>query len=287
MIWNAIEGYDEAAAEKMPHAWLAGPQTTLLRRQIEAMEPGGLVVISAPDNPFRCPPGPYERASQIAHYLKQNKPGSKLIILDAKDRFSKQGLFQEAWAALYPDIIQWVPGSESGRVIGVDTASMKVMTDFEEYSTQVANIIPPQRAGQIAIDLGLDEGKGFCAIDPHTFQSVVQPEIHILGDAIIAGAMPKSGFSANAQGKVAARAIVALLRGRLVEDTILLNTCYSTVAPDYGFSVANVYRQTAEGIVEIEGTGGTSPTGAPPEVHAAEAAYAESWFRNITAEMFG
>ncbi len=286
LAWGGIEAYDQAAAERMPHAWLAGAQTMLLRRQLEAMEDGGLVVIAVPDNPYRCPPGPYERASLVAWYLKQNKPKSKLLILDAKDRFSKQPLFTEAWEALYPGLIEWVPGSQSGKVIAVDPARMAVMTDFEEFAPAVANIIPPQKAGEIALSLQLDAGKGFCPVDPHSFESTVQPGIHLVGDAIIPGAMPKSGFAANSQAKVAARAIAGLLRDRAVEDAILLNTCYSTAAPDYGFSVANVFRQTDEGLVEVEESGGTSPLDAPAETRKAEARYAESWYANITSEIF-
>lgn len=287
LTWDSIEGYSPESAEIMPHAWMAGAQTSLLRSQLEAMEDGGLVVIGAPDNPFRCPPGPYERASLIAHYLKQNKPRSKVMILDAKERFSKQGLFEEAWAALYPDMIEWVPGSLSGRVIGVDAASMTVHTDFEDINPDVANIIPQQRAGEIALALGLDGGLGFCPIDPHTFESTEVAGIHLVGDATLAGAMPKSGFSANSQAKVCARAIAALLNGTEPGDAVLLNTCYSAVAPDYGFSVAGAYRVEGSEIVSIEGAGGASPVGAPAAMREAEFAYAESWYENITDEMFG
>lgn len=287
--WDAIEGYDEAASAIMPHAWLAGAQTTLLRSQLEAMDDGGLVVIAVPDNPFRCPPGPYERASLIAHYLKTHKPRSKLMILDAKEAFSKQALFQEAWAALYPDLIEWVPASASGEVIGVDTATMTVRTPFEDVTAAVVNVIPPQRAGRIAIDLGLDAGRGFCPVNPRTFESTVVAGIHLVGDAIIGGAMPKSGFSANSQAKACAFAIAALLDGEDVADPVLLNTCYSAVAPDYGFSVAGAYRPDADGaaIVAVEGAGGTSPVGAGADVRRAEYAYGESWYANITNEMFG
>ena len=285
--WGAIEGYDEAAAEMMPHAWLAGSQTALLRSQLEAMDDGGLVVIAPPANPFRCPPGPYERASLIAHYLKHNKPNSKILILDAKEAFSKQALFEEAWAALYPGMIEWIPGSLSGQVIGVDPATMTVRTDFDDYNPAVANIIPPQRAGQIAIGLGLDDGLGFCPIDPRTFESTIVPGIHLVGDATLAGAMPKSGFSANSQGKVCAFAIASLLNETSLGEAVLLNTCYSAVAPDYAFSVAGTYRAEGDTLVAIEGTGGTSPLDAPASVRQAEYAFAESWYDNITGEMFG
>ena len=286
--YAGIPGYSEEAAEVMPHAWQAGPQTELLRRQLEAMPDGGLVVIAAPDNPYRCPPGPYERASMIAWYLKQAKPRSKVMILDAKDAFSKQPLFMEAWKTLYPGMVEWVSKSNSGRVTRVDAKSGTVTTDFDDLRPAVANIIPPQRAGQIAIALGLDQGKGFCPIDPVSFESPAQRNIHLVGDAIIAGAMPKSGFSANAQAKACAHAVAAMLAGRAAEPATLINTCYSAAAPDYGFSVGAVYRPNDQGIfAEIPGAAGTSPLGAPREMRAAEAAYAESWYSNITADMFG
>src|SRR6516164_5493061 len=159
--WGALPGYDEAAAERMPHAWKAGAQTLLLRRQLEAMEDGGLVVISVPANPFRCPPGPYERASLIAHYLKTRKPRSKLIILDAKDVFSKQRLFQAAWKELYPDILEWVSLSAGGKVTAVDPDTNTLITDFEKYQANVANVIPPQRAGIIAERAGVSDASGW------------------------------------------------------------------------------------------------------------------------------
>ena len=208
--WGALEGYDEAAAERMPHAWKAGPQTALLRAQLEAMDDGGVVAIAVPEPPFRCPPGPYERASLIAHYLKTAKPRSKLLILDASDSFSKQDLFTAAWQELYPGLIEWVPRSQGGQVIRVDPEAMVLHTDFEEVAVAVANVIPPQHAADIARAAGLDEGRGWCAIDGRTFESTVHPGVHLLGDAILAGAMPKSGFSANSQAKVCAAAIAAL-----------------------------------------------------------------------------
>ena len=197
----------------MPHAWKAGEQTLLLRRQLEAMEDGGLVVISAPANPFRCPPGPYERASLIAHYLKTRKPRSKLIILDAKDVFSKQRLFQAAWKELYPGILEWVSLSSGGNVTSVDPNTNTLVTDFEKYQANVANVIPPQKAGAIAERAGVADVSGWCPIDPVTFESRLQANIHVIGDAAIAGAMPKSAFAANAQAKICAVAVVKLLRG--------------------------------------------------------------------------
>jgi sulfide dehydrogenase [flavocytochrome c] flavoprotein chain len=285
--WGAIEGYDAAASEVFPHAWEAGPQTIVLRRQLEAMADGGLVVIAAPAEPYRCPPGPYERASLIAHYLKTHKPRSKLLVLDAKDAFSKQELFRTAWERLYPGLIEWIPQSQSGRVVRVDTGARTVSTDFEDYQPAVANIIPPQQAAAIARMAGLDNGQGWCPVRAGSFESTVHAGVHIIGDAAIANPMPKSAFSANNQAKVCAAAIAALLRGREAPPPALMNTCYSLVAPDYGISIAAVYRVANDTITTVEGSSGVSPLHAPAEIRALEAAYAQSWYANITADTFG
>jgi len=287
MNWTALPGYSEAAAEKMPHAWKAGPQTALLRRQLEAMDDGGLVVIAAPAVPYRCPPGPYERAGLIAWYLKNKKPKSKVLILDAKDAFSKQRLFQNAWAQLYPGLVEWVPLSQGGNVASVDAATMTVSTDFEKYKAAVANVIPPQRAGAIATQAGVADRTGWCPIEPVAFESILQPGIHVLGDSGIMGAMPKSAFAANAQAKVCAAAIVAKLAGRAPQEPRLINTCYSLAAPDYGFSIAGVYQPDKGQLLEVPGSGGISPIEADASFRQQEARYAESWFATITGEVFG
>ena len=285
--WDALPGYDEAAAERMPHAWKAGEQTLLLRRQLEAMEDGGLVVISAPANPFRCPPGPYERASLIAHYLKTQKPRSKLIVLDAKDAFSKQRLFQNAWKELYPGLLEWVSLSSGGKVTAVEPATNALVTDFGRHEAKVANVIPPQKAGRIAELAGVADRTGWCPIDPVTFESKLVPNIHVVGDATIAGGMPKSAFTANAQAKVCAAAVAKLLRGEAPAEPKLINTCYSLVAPDYGIHVAGVYRPVNGVLTEVEGSGGVSKADAPRDVRAMEATFADSWFKTITSEVFG
>ena len=286
--WNAIEGYDEAAAARMPHAWKAGAQTALLRRQLEAMEDGGLVVIAVPASPYRCPPGPYERASLIADYLHREKPRSKVLVLDAKDGFSKQGLFREGWERLYPGMIEWVGFSGGGNVIAVDPGAMEVRTDFETFRADVANIIPPQRSARLVDTADLAAGGDWCPVDHRTFESAVVPNIHLLGDAILAGAMPKSGFSANSQAKVCARAVVALLREEEPPEPAFINTCYSLLAADYGISVAAVYRLGEEGgIAPVPGSGGVSPADAPLAFRRAEAEYARGWYASITADMFG
>jgi NADPH-dependent 2,4-dienoyl-CoA reductase/sulfur reductase-like enzyme len=251
------------------------------------MDDGGLVVISAPANPFRCPPGPYERASLIAHYLKTRKPKSKLLVLDAKDAFSKQRLFQSAWSELYPGLLEWVPLSKGGKVVSVDAATRTLVTDFGKHQAKVANVIPPQQAGRIAALAGVTDRSGWCPIDPLTFESKLVPGIHVIGDAAIAGAMPKSAFAANSQAKTCAAAVAALLAGTTPAAPKLINTCYSLVAPDYGISVAGVYQPSGGQLAEVPGSGGVSPGEAPRAVRAAEATLAEAWFRTITTEVFG
>jgi sulfide dehydrogenase [flavocytochrome c] flavoprotein subunit len=285
--WDGLSGYNEAAAAKMPHAWKAGDQTLLLRRQLEALEDGGVVVMSVPANPFRCPPGPYERASLIAHYLKTQKPKSKILILDAKDTFSKQRLFQEAWQELYPDHLEWIALSKGGRVTAIDVESKTFITEFGDHKAAVGNVIPPQRAGRAAELAGAVDQTGWCPIDPVTFESKTSPNVHVVGDATIAGGMPKSAFSANAQAKVCAAAVLELLAGRTPNPPKLINTCYSLVAPDYGISVAGVYEPVNGTLTDVPGAGGVSPAAAPRSERSAEALYAEAWFNTITGEIFG
>jgi sulfide dehydrogenase [flavocytochrome c] flavoprotein subunit len=285
--WDGLPGYNEAAAERMPHAWRAGEQTLLLRKQLESMNDGGLVVISSPANPFRCPPGPYERASLIAHYLKTRKPKSKLIILDAKDAFSKQGLFLAAWKELYPELIEWVPLSKGGRVTAVDPKTNTLATEFGSHRAAVANVIPPQRAARIAETAGVADKTGWCPIDPVTFESKLQQNIHVIGDACIAGGMPKSAFAANSQAKGCAAAIAKLLAGEKPDEPRLINTCYSLVAPDYGISVAGVYEPRGGVLADVKGAGGVSPANAPRSARELEANFANGWFKAVTEEVFG
>ena len=284
--WDALPGYNEAAAERMPHAWRAGEQTLLLRRQLEAMADGGTVVMSAPANPFRCPPGPYERASLIAYYLKTKKPRSKLIMLDAKDAFSKQRLFQNAWAALYPNL-EWVPLSKGGKVSAVEVGEMTLVTDFARHKADVANVIPPQKAARIAELAGVADRTGWCPIDPVTFESKLRPNIHVIGDAAIAGAMPKSAFAANSQAKVCAVAVAKLIGGGKPDEPKLANTCYSLLAPGYGISVAGVYRAQQGHIADLPHSVGVSPLDAPPAHRAAEARHGAAWYAAISQDIWG
>ncbi|WP_027571102.1 NAD(P)/FAD-dependent oxidoreductase [Bradyrhizobium sp. WSM1743] len=283
---EALPGYDDVASETMPHAWKAGAQTLLLRRQLEGMADGGTVAIAIPANPSRCPPAPYERAGLIAHYLKTKKPRSKVLILDAKDTFSQQRLFEKAWKELYGDMIERIALSQGGRVTSVDPATKTIVTEFGNYTPDVANVIPPQRAGRIAEVAGVADATGWCPIDPVTFESKLVRNIHVIGDACLGGGIPKSAAAASAQGKVCAGAIIALLAGHTPETPRLTGVCYNTVAPGYGFSLIGNYQPRGDIFAEVEG-GATSPVDAPRELRAREAAEAERWFQIITADTFG
>ena len=283
----AIEGYDEESALVMPHAWKAGPQTSRLRKQLEDMNNGGVVIIAPPNNPFRCPPGPYERVSQIAYYLKQSKPKSKILILDAKDKFSKQSLFTQGWKARYDGMIDWVPGTDTGGgVTSVSAKEMIASTDFEDFKGDVINVIPPQEAGLIAQSSGLADSSGWCPVHVDTFESSIHKGIHVIGDACVATGMPKSGYAANSQGKVCAAAIVASLNDTQMAPPSYVNTCYSLIAPDYGISIAAVYRLSEDRSKIASVSGGLTPSDASPEALRREVQYAYSWYDNIVADMF-
>lgn len=291
--WDAIEGYSAEAANTVPHAWKAGEQTKILRGQLEAMADGGTVIIAAPPNPFRCPPGPYERASQIAHYFKQHKPKSKVIILDPKPKFSKQGLFMQGWERLYgygtdKAMIEWHGEPEEAGVVKVDVANKTVTTAFgDTHKAAVLNLIPAQKAGKVAVDSGLTNDGGWCPVDLKTFESTLQPGVHVIGDASVATGMPKSGYAANSQAKVCAAAVVAMLNGHEVGTPSYVNTCYSIIGTDYGISVAAVYKLAEDGSKITGISSGLTPSDASPEQLKREVLYAHSWFKNITADIFG
>jgi sulfide dehydrogenase [flavocytochrome c] flavoprotein chain len=286
--YDAIAGYSAAMAETIPHAWLAGEQTLTLRKQLRTMADGGVVIIAPPDNPFRCPPGPYERAGMIAHYLKQHKPKSKILILDAKENFSKQPLFQAGWQAVYPGMIEWVKGTEGGKITQLDAQNKTLISELgDKHKGDVVNLIPPQKAAALAHTAGLTNKDGWCPVNQATFESTVQPAIHVIGDAAIAGKMPKSGFSANSQGKVCAAAIVTSLRGIALPESSYVNTCYSLISPDYGISVAAVYRLKEGTITDVEGAGGVSPKDVDAQFRKHEAEYAAGWYASITKDTFG
>jgi len=288
---SSIEGYDKAAYDVMPHAWKAGPQTSLLRDQLHAMKDGGTFIIAPPPNPFRCPPGPPERISMVAHYLKENKPKSKILILDAKEKFSKQGLFEPAWKELYGygegGMIEYVPGSQGGKVTAVDTKNMSVIAGELEDSHKgdVVNIIPEQEAGEIAKMAGLADDTGWCPVDHQTWESTIHKNIHVIGDSAIQAPLPKSGYAANSEAKVCAANVVALLQGKDPIDPSWVNTCYSLVAPSYGISVAMVYDMKDGKVAKVKGSGGLS-NAEDTSGRAAEAVFAQAWYTSITNDMF-
>ncbi|MGV6818081.1 MAG: FCSD flavin-binding domain-containing protein [Thiotrichales bacterium] len=289
--FDTIEGYTEADVGKVPHAWKAGSQTLLLRKQLTEMRNGGVFVIAPPPNPFRCPPGPYERVSLVANYLKKNKPRSKIIILDSKPKFSKQGLFTEGWSKLYGygtdnSMIEFVPAPD-GKVTQVDVATKTAIAGDigEEFKADVLNVIPAQKAGAIAAASGLTNESGWCPVDHKTWESTVAPNVHVIGDAAIQKPLPKSGYAANSEAKVCAAAVVDLLNGREPGEPSWVNTCYSLVGPDYGISVAMVYDLTKEGKVgKVKGSGGLSPKGGNRHL---EAIYSENWLVNILQDIYG
>ena len=286
---DAIEGYDSNTAQTMPHAWRGGAQARLLRQQIEAMDDGGVVLIAPPVLPYRCPPGPYERASLVAQYLMQHKPRSKVVILDAKDNFAIQKLFEDSWLRFYPDMIEWLPAEFTGGLVAVDAQAGTVMSDDETFQPAVANVIPPQRAGVIAQRAGLADESGWCPVDPHTLASRLQPDIHVLGDAIDAGHLPKSAFAASGQGKLCAAAVRSALTGAELETGLLDNACWSLVASGHAVTVGGRYApgdtDDPDGFGERE-----SFVSLPDETDAQRAATAqeaEDWYAKISLEMFG
>lgn len=290
MRWDALEGYNEAAAQYAPHAWKAGPQTLLLRRQLQAMRDGGTFVMSIPDNPFRCPPGPYERASLIAHYLRQHKPRSKILLLDAKNNFSKKELFLQGWNALYGNMIEWVSLANDGHVVQVQAregTALTVETAFgARHRADVLNVIAPQRAGIIAQRAGVVDASGWAPVRGEDFQSTLVAGVYVLGDAAQAGPIPKSGFAANNQGKMVAAAIAAECANQPLPTAWYANTCYSLLGPQYGISVAGVYRAQHGRIVDVPGTVANSPLQADAAFRAAQARHGSAWYEAISTDIW-
>jgi sulfide dehydrogenase [flavocytochrome c] flavoprotein subunit len=282
-LFNEIEGY--AGQDRVLHAWKAGPQTVELRRRLETMPDGGVYVLSIPTAPYRCPPGPYERACQVAHYFKQAKPRAKVLVLDANpDVTSKAALFKRAWQELYPGIIEYRPNS---KVVAVDPNGMAARTEFDTVKGDVLNIVPPQRAGDIAVKAGLiTHNNRWCDVDWRTMESKAVKGVHVLGDATLsATGMPKSGHMANAHGKVAAAALVELINGREPNpNPVMSNTCYSFVSDREVIHVASVHQYDAglNTIIPVKGAGGVSAARSEQE-----GTYGWSWARNIWADMLG
>ncbi|MDT0618135.1 NAD(P)/FAD-dependent oxidoreductase [Salinisphaera sp. P385] len=287
--WFPIEGYGPKVTDALPHAWTADrDQITNLRQQLQAMPDDGVVAIAIPPNPYRCPPGPYERASLIGHFLTQHKPRAKLLLLDAKDHFSKEALFRAGWAEHYGERIEWIGRPQGGAVVAVDAGKRTLITaGGERIRADVINVIPPQVAGALARDNDLTDISDWAPVDHRSFESTRHPRVHVLGDACQGGPMPKSGYAANVQGKICAHAIAAGLAGDTFAGTRLINACYSLVTPDHGISVSQVYDLNGPHFAAIPDTGGTSPLAASPQDRARVAGYARSWYRNIVRDTFG
>ncbi|MFA5081424.1 MAG: NAD(P)/FAD-dependent oxidoreductase [Hydrogenophilaceae bacterium] len=304
--YGAVAGLTrELSDSRLPHAWKAGPQTLLLKQQLAAMPDGGVFIIAVPKGPFRCPPGPYERAAQVAMHCKQHgKNKAKVLILDANDSFSKKPLFEQAWKELYGygqgGMIEWVPGANDGKVERVDPASLTCYTGFGEYKGDVVNIIPPHQAGKVAKDLGLATFKNlWCEVRPENMESTSQKDVFVIGDACVGGELatnngfPKSAHMAISQAKAVVAALVARFNGLPAPVPVYTNTCYSVVGHDWGFSVVHLYRVENGQWVYIKAGSGISPVtlGTPPRpvprlYRRLEAKYADGWLRNVLADAY-
>jgi sulfide dehydrogenase [flavocytochrome c] flavoprotein subunit len=284
--WDSVPGYSEAAAQIMPHAWKSGPQTELLVKKLNALKDGDLIVMVAPPNPYRCPPGPYERASMFAHVLKKKgHTKSKIIIVDPKPAFSKQAVFMEGWEKHYPGVIEWQDPKVHGGIKGVDPKTGEVKTDFANYKAALVNVIPAQMAGKIARDAGLADQSGFCPIDPDNMKSKVDANIFVVGDSAIPGDMPKSAFSANSQAKVAAMIIRSELVNARAFPARYSNTCWSLIAPDDDIKVGGTF-EPGDGKIKA-GPGFVSQKGETADIRRQNYKESVDWYNGIVSDIFG
>ena len=281
---GAVEGWDLSSQNAMPHAYKGGSQTELLKSQIAAMPQGGIFAMVAPPNPYRCPPGPYERVSMVAHYLKANNPTAKIIVADPKPKFSKQGLFQEGWANHYDGMIDWIGDDFGGGNVSVDPNAMTVTIDGEVTKVDVCNVIPAMKAGRIAELAGVTDGN-WAPVNAADMSTKADADVYVLGDASQQGDMPKSGFSANSQAKVCANAVRGALTGSKVFPAKFSNTCWSLIDTNDGVKVGATYEATDEKISKVDGF--ISQTGETAEMRKATYEESEGWYAGITADMFG
>lgn len=281
---GAVPGWDISAQNAMPHAYKAGSQTELLKAQIMAMPQGGTFAMVAPPNPYRCPPGPYERISMVAHLLKQNNPTAKILIADPKESFSKQGLFEEGWNDNYAGMIERIGPDFGGANVAVDPAAMTLSIDGDVMDVDVCNVIPAMKAGRIAELAGITDGN-WAPVNAADMSSTMDENIHVLGDAAAQGDMPKSGFSANSQAKVCANAVRGALTGSTVFPARFANTCWSLIDTDNGVKVGATYEATPEKIAKVDGF--VSQTGESDDVRAATYQESIGWYDGIVADMFG
>ncbi|MBA4213440.1 MAG: pyridine nucleotide-disulfide oxidoreductase [Polaromonas sp.] len=310
LVYGAYVGYSEAVARTaVPSGWIPGEQTALLAKQLQGMRRGGTFVLAAPPNPYRCPPGPYERAALMTEWFAKHNPSAKVIIVDPKDSFVTDETMMLGWNRLYnfnlpadyakkmqgqvevkqhagTSMLSWVRGKDGGRTLKIDAKQMRIETEAETIQADVINVIPPMKAGQVAMTLGLADASGFCPVERRTFASTLQPHVYVIGDASIADAMPKSGFSANTQAKVVARAIVEELAGRKAPEPLWENTCYALAGKDYGLFVADVFKIVDGKIARINGQGRYLPLNATPAQIKLGARYQQAWLRTFTADCF-
>uniref|UniRef100_UPI0040489C65 FCSD flavin-binding domain-containing protein n=1 Tax=Algoriphagus sp. TaxID=1872435 RepID=UPI0040489C65 len=281
---GAVPGWDTSKQNKMPHAYKAGSQTELLKAQIEAMPQGGTFAMVAPPNPYRCPPGPYERVSMVAHLLKEKNPTAKILVADPKPKFSKEALFREAWSKHYDGMIDWIGSDFGGGKVSVDADAMMLNIDGEAVKVDVCNVIPAMKAGRICQIAGITEGN-WAPVTGHTMQSRMDENIYVLGDATSQGDMPKSGYSANSQAKVASMAVRAALTGSRMFPAKFSNTCWSMVGTDDGVKVGASYEATDEKIAKVSGF--ISKPGENAALRKATFEESLGWYAGITTDMFG
>lgn len=282
---GSVPGWSLDAAEKMPHAYKAGPQTQLLKSMVEAMPAGGVFAMIAPPNPYRCPPGPYERISMIAHLLKQKNPTAKIMVLDPKDKYSKQPLFEEGWSRHYDGMIEWIGPDFGGGAVEVRPDSMEIVVEGTVEKIDVCNVIPGQVAGRIAQIATVTDDKGWAPVHPESMKSKMDDNVYVLGDSSAQGDMPKSGFSANSQAKVAVMSVRGELLGSKVFPAKYSNTCWSLIAPDDGVKVGASYQPTPEKIASVESF--ISQTGEDAALRKATFEESLGWYDGITTDMFG
>lgn len=280
---GAVEGWDLSAQNAMPHAYKGGSQTELLKAQIAAMPQGGTFAMVAPPNPYRCPPGPYERISMVAHALKASNPTAKILVADPKEKFSKMGLFQEGWAKHYNGMIDWIGADFGGGNVSVDPDAMTITIDGEVTQVDVCNVIPAMKAGRIAEMAGVTDGN-WAPVNAVDMSTKADPDVYVLGDSSQQGDMPKSGFSANSQAKVCANAVRGALTGSKVFPAKFSNTCWSLIDTNDGVKVGATYEATEEKIAKVDGF--ISETGESAELRKATYEESEGWYSGIVADMF-
>ena len=310
LMYSAYDGYSEQVANTaVPSGWIPGAQTALLAKQLQGMRQGGTFVLAAPPNPYRCPPGPYERPALMAEWFGKHNPTAKIIIVDPKDSFVTDETMMLGWNRLYkfnlPDdyvkkmqdkvelkqhagtsMLSWVRGKDGGRTLKIDAKKMTIETEAATIKADVINVIPPMKAGQIAMTLGLADASGWCPVNRRNFASTLQPHVHVIGDASVADAMPKSGFSANNQAKVVARAILEELAGRAAPEPLWENTCYALAGKDYGLFVADVFKIIDGKIGRVNTAARYLPLNATPAQIKLGARYQQAWLRTFTQDCF-